>query len=862
MIPAMAFSQPLPPANPSPIGDYISYFILFLAGFLLFHFKKKLRKNIPIGILLILCFNSLYAQKNIYIGSSGLQYVSDGNNWSLGRMPMANDTLIINPNLHDSLFLFFPSADTVIQISQIQCESLSSYVELIIPESNTSDSAFIISSPGSSFIGNVGLSNYSGSSSGQIIYFIHDVNFDSASFYRHATPRAHAAILNQILFDDHSTFILKVPGTAGYSLSLTGRTFGNFRIENNGSFKAYTSTGTSPFKIINNFFIDTLCALTFNLNNNIEIGGDLTGAGVFTYNPSTSGTRKITFTKGNNLLIGYNQNFKINDRVSEIKIESDTVYWQGNFELGSACRFNHNGILFAQTKQLNINGLFEGSGQWKFEDTLDILNISGNSRVDTLPFYNLIIVNSSTINSSSSNIYFNTKLEIHNKLHIQNGQLYNSDTIVLKAKNACNYAVLLGQDSLNSILNMEYYFSGSAGWRMISSPLKLSLTNLNQNINLNLSDSINRRIFKWSAGQSEWVYPNSLNDSFNSEIAYMVYFFSTDINKKMSFCGYPVKSYQPKLKYDSSANSSAFVNGIKDGWNLISNPFLSPLDWSLVKANIGGNINQYHYLWNSTDTGYLFHNGNSGSDSLNGLLSPFQAFFIKLGAASDTSATCFNFNSALLSQTKVPHKYTNRYFLEFKSTKSKLNYFNFNISEDGEERVSIQKDAFFMNGNFQNNIAIKADSVFIIQKNIPVNFDSLDYDLAYKFSQQEIIDVNLNSKDYEILVKDINGKLLWSSVSNDDKFRINGEGQLKLIIRRRDVINTLSNIPEIQNSEIFYQIKEGQIIPQGNETLYIYNLQGQLLGQINQSKKIPENWYNQVLIIRGKNNSEKLFIPY
>lgn len=863
MLPVFAYAQPLPPSNPSPVGDYLSYIFLFLAGFLLFLLRKKINKNIPIGIFLLMNLSNAFAQQNIYVGQAGLQRISDANNWSLGRIPMPTDTLIISPNLSDSLFLVFPSGDSFIEVSQIRCESFNSYIELIIPDSNTSDSAFIVSQSNSYFLGNVGLSNYSGSSSGQIIFFINDMSFDSGSFYRHATQRAHAAILNSIQFNDNSTFILRVPGPAGYSVSLTGRTFGNFRIENNGGFKAYTSTGASAFKIVNDFFIDTLCALTFNLNNNIEIGGDLIGAGVFTYNPSTIGTRRISFTKPNNLVIGYNQNFKVNERVSEIKIESDTVYWMGNFELGQSCRFNHNGILYANMKQLNINGLFEGSGKWYFLDTLKNFNIAGNSREDTLPFYSTLIINNSLINSSGSKFYCGNRIEIHQKLQIQNGQLWNTDTIHLKAKNAWDYAVLLGQDSVNSLINLEYYFTGVAGWRMISSPLQLSLTDLNSNINLDINNTNNRRIYKWSAEQSQWLAPNSLSDSFNSETPYMLFLFDSDLNKKMSFCDYPVKSYQPKLKYDSSGNSSAFVNGIKDGWNLISNPFLSPLDWALVKSNINGNINQYHYLWNATDTGYLFHNGTTGSDSLNGLLSPFQAFFVKLGSASDTTATCFNFNSALLSQTKVPHKYTNRYFLEFISAKNKSKYFNLSYSEDGTIEVSKQKDAFFMEGNFKENMAIFSDSILFIQKNIPLIFDSLEYEVYYNFLEIEHIDIKLNMLDFELIISDTKGKIFWSSIINDDKFKIKGEGILKLKIRRKvQANNNALNGYEIIKKEKFYQIKEGLIIPQGKDKLYLYNLNGQLLKEITYPTPINTDWYNQVLILKTSNTSEKLFIPH
>lgn len=61
------------------------------------------------------------------------------------------------------------------------------------------------------------------------------------------------------------------------------------------------------------------------------------------------------------------------------------------------------------------------------------------------------------------------------------------------------------------------------------------------------------------------------------------------------------------------------------GWNLISNPYPSGIDWNLITRNEA--VNHTCYLWDAINEIYLFY--INGSGSFNGIISPMQGFFVQ-----------------------------------------------------------------------------------------------------------------------------------------------------------------------------------------------------------------------------------------
>ncbi|MDZ4668950.1 MAG: T9SS type A sorting domain-containing protein, partial [bacterium] len=86
----------------------------------------------------------------------------------------------------------------------------------------------------------------------------------------------------------------------------------------------------------------------------------------------------------------------------------------------------------------------------------------------------------------------------------------------------------------------------------------------------------------------------------------------------------------------SFSNSNTLAN---DGWNLVANPYPSAIDWNATsgwtKTNIGGTI----WIFNPTTNTYGNWDGVTPTNSVTGIISSSQAFFVKASATPTLSCT-------------------------------------------------------------------------------------------------------------------------------------------------------------------------------------------------------------------------------
>lgn len=110
-----------------------------------------------------------------------------------------------------------------------------------------------------------------------------------------------------------------------------------------------------------------------------------------------------------------------------------------------------------------------------------------------------------------------------------------------------------------------------------------------------------------------------------------------------------------EINMDLSSNIT-----IRNGWNLVSNPFLAPIDFDNITRNSAGTGN-YHYVWDPNTNGFQFWDGGAQSASVaqlnNGILSAFQGFWVFHSGANTTitinqSAKSIGSSDAFLRQTE------------------------------------------------------------------------------------------------------------------------------------------------------------------------------------------------------------------
>lgn len=242
-------------------------------------------------------------------------------NWSGNVLPTSGDDVILdNSILISNYSVNLPGGNSSVTIRSLVISPNGSFtITLVLPAANTADPGLLISGPGDALILNAGavLKNASGASTGSGINIANTFRINNGGRYLHSTGRANASIVNQLSAaagTETGIFEYDVP-VAGYTISLTGRTYGSMIMSSStrGSNVSYTGNGSTQVRIRGDLKINSLVTLNsgmsadfivqrnmilaaggvFNcqngINNNlVKIGGDIslqgtvskTGAGL------------------------------------------------------------------------------------------------------------------------------------------------------------------------------------------------------------------------------------------------------------------------------------------------------------------------------------------------------------------------------------------------------------------------------------------------------------------------------------------------------------------------------------------------------------------------------------------------------
>jgi len=166
---------------------------------------------------------------------------------------------------------------------------------------------------------------------------------------------------------------------------------------------------------------------------------------------------------------------------------------------------------------------------------------------------------------------------------------------------------------------IERYVSGTSNlYHMLSVPIKTSISPQVSNV------------FYWSylARYSEpsnnWIQMNTPTDSsLTTRLGYLTY-DPYDPEETYTISG--------EFNYDAVSPIVTYQDG--SGWNLVGNPYPSPIDWDATYAgstNIDGTI----YMWDAANNNYFTYNAETGQSSTGTHLTYIatgQAFFVKANA--------------------------------------------------------------------------------------------------------------------------------------------------------------------------------------------------------------------------------------
>lgn len=245
---------------------------------------------------------------------------------------------------------------------------------------------------------------------------------------------------------------------------------------------------------------------------------------------------------------------------------------------------------------------------------------------------------------NSAGVSISTNIEVSGTLSLTNGALTINS----------GYNLIANTKSISSgSLIMKRQITGSSGWRLLSSPIASTYSDLLDGIvtqgysgayystGSNPGDTLQPNVLYYDetyAGtdNQRWRAPSSASTSLTTGRGLFTYIFG-DIDADPNYND--IKPFPVTLEVQGAENEGPIDFGVTyttsadSGWNLVGNPYAATIDWddsgNWTKTNIDGTL----YVWDEDTEQFLTWNGSTG-DLGNGLIAPFQGFWVKANGSS------------------------------------------------------------------------------------------------------------------------------------------------------------------------------------------------------------------------------------
>lgn len=356
-------------------------------------------------------------------------------------------------------------------------------------------------------------------------------------------------------------------------------------------------------------------------------------------------------------------------------------------------------------------------------NTSEVLEISGNITSDGQAFFegdgelNLIGSDATFCGQLEiSNLKFdkpspntlsiesgNSNLSITDLLTTQSGSgsIITNGNLTLKANDNINQqgytqVLDLGGAISGDVNAQAYIVNGGDDWRHLSSPVATTLNNFLQDYETYFLNT-DASVYKWDNAISKWAYVSGTNEIVNATTPFSLWFGTsggtkyTDLPHLIELTGPlttgPVAN-AGNLNYHVG-DPADFAGGISDGWNMISNPYPSGLDWDLIKAGFGANISSFYYIYDAANDNYF--------SSDNGVIAPFQAFFVKLESGFISGSTVLDFDNSYRTvdpKAKLLKKQIPQITLMAQSGNSKFDKTTIRFDQASTEKFDLKFDAY------------------------------------------------------------------------------------------------------------------------------------------------------------------------
>jgi hypothetical protein len=431
---------------------------------------------------------------------------------------------------------------------------------------------------------------------------------------------------------------------------ISANSIGNLTL---GSANATASLVTNPLNIIKNVLISSG---TLNANNlNITLGGNWTNNGG-TFTPGTA-TTTFSSTTAQSIFKSGGETFNnitfagsgVKTFASAVTSNSNVVINAGstvdvstsNYQLTIKKNFTNNGAITTQSGTILFNGAVAQT-------------IGGTT---TTNFYNL------TINNTSGGVSLLNAENLLNTLTLSSGTLSLNAQVFTMISNAAGTArigPIIGTGNISGNVTVQRFApGGTTGWALIGTPISsaLTLNDWDDNIYISCptcpdgSASGFLSIYTYDETKpglnddpASYIPLSTINDPIIPNKGYWVYLGTgsvTTSNITIDVRG-SVRKFNNVIPLSKTANSSV----AEDGWNLIHNPFPSPISWTALRnanASVDNAIYVYNADLNAGAGAYATYINNVsspavGSGGIGDNIPMSQGFYVHATAATNITA--------------------------------------------------------------------------------------------------------------------------------------------------------------------------------------------------------------------------------
>ena len=419
------------------------------------------------------------------------------------------------------------------------------------------------------------------------------------------------------------------------------------------SARAMASIATNSLVVLKDVAINSG---TLNANAlSIQVGNNWTNTSLF-----MPGTGSVIFNSNSSQtitrLIAGGETF--NDLLftgSGVKTFSSVITTSGNFSISTGANVD----VSTSNYQLTVKRNFLNNGSFNARNGLVFLNgtvaqtIGGTSVTD---FYDLSLTNSTGASLTSPQ-------NLNGSLFLNGGTFASAGflTLVSTASASARIAQITGSgDITGNVIVQRFAPGGTTGWTLIGGPISSALTfaDWNDDIPISCPTCPNGfpnnfySIYSYDetkpgtySATASYIPVNNITDPIVSGKGYWVYFgngqfTTTDIV-------IDVTGTVRKFNYTIPLTYSNYGSVSDDGWNLIHNPYPSPISWSALKgatANLDNAIYAYNPDLNGgTGLHATYINGISspaiGSGGIGDVIPMSQGFYVHSTGATTLNAT-------------------------------------------------------------------------------------------------------------------------------------------------------------------------------------------------------------------------------